>query len=495
MRPEHLTRLQQRTIPGSAQYRWALAICAVCFWLALLSTPQRALSATSSLPIQHFIFIIQENHSFDSYFGTFPGANGIPQGTALAEYPGGPLIMKPFHLTATHVPHDLLHNWRAAHTAWDNGAMDGFEWAAWPVSTNYYWGEKPVPTPIPGLVKQKHGGTHEIAQNASASTGDGQLLLSPHGAMDDEDEDAPDIEERNDALIAAKPSPTPPDKLPSWTQYTLGYMDYHEIPNYWEYASKFTLCDDFFSALMGPSAPNHLYALTGQSGGFVYTAISGELFMFPTVVDLLENSGVTWNYYNFGPRPHKETIWNPLAGFPAITNDPGRFSHLVAGETFFDDVKNGVLPQVSWIVPSIRVSEHPPQDVVTGMWHVTKLINAIMESPYWNSCAIVLLWDDYGGFYDHVPPDEVDTYGFGMRVPALVISPYSISGTIISTRHDECSMLKLIETAFGLPALTQRDANANDMLDCFNFNQQPLKPVIINEDTKLDFSKMVTTEP
>ena len=147
------------------------------------------------------------------------------------------------------------------------------------------------------------------------------------------------------------------------------------------------------------------------------------------------------------------------------------------------------------MVPSFELSEHPPQDVTRGMWYVTDLINAVMRSSYWNSCAIILVWDDYGGFYDHVPPQQTDAYGFGPRVPAIVISPYSISGAVIHTQYDLTSPLRLIETKFGLPALTQRDARANNMLDCFNFKQTPLPPHIMTKTTKSDFTKIVTTVP
>jgi phospholipase C len=102
-----------------------------------------------------------------------------------------------------------------------------------------------------------------------------------------------------------------------------------------------------------------------------------------------------------------------------------------------------------------------------------------MQSPYWNQCAIIITWDDYGGFYDHVPPQQVDAYGFGFRVPTIVISPYSQSGVIVHTVYDFTSLLKLVETAYGLGALTGRDASANTMLDCFNFTQSPLPPLIL----------------
>ena len=126
---------------------------------------------------------------------------------------------------------------------------------------------------------------------------------------------------------------------------------------------------------------------------------------------------------------------------------------------------------------------------------MTGLINAVMKSSYWQNCAIILWWDEFGGFYDHVRPIQTDEYGFGFRVPAIVISPYAIPQNISHTQYDSTSPLKLVETKFGLTPMASRDAAANNMLDCFNFSETPLPPVIIDEDTKLDFSDMAATNP
>ena len=129
----------------------------------------------------------------------------------------------------------------------------------------------------------------------------------------------------------------------------------------------------------------------------------------------------------------------------------------------------------------LRVST-PRSDITVGMWYVTDLINAIMQSSYWKNCAIILMWDDSGGFYDHVAPPQVDEFGFGFRVPAIVISPWSKSGKVIHTQYDLTSPLKLVEAKFGLGSLTGRDASANSMLDCFDFTQAPLPTHIINKN-------------
>ena len=170
-------------------------------------------------------------------------------------------------------------------------------------------------------------------------------------------------------------------------------------------------------------------------------------------------------------------------------------SHLVSLSQFEQDLKDNRLPEVCWIVPTFLDSEHPPADSARGMWHVTNLINAVMQSSAWNDCAIIVTWDDFGGFYDHVPPPQIDKYGYGPRVPALVISPWSRPGAVIHTNYDFTSPLKLIETRFGLPSLATRDRAASDMEDCFDFAQKPLAPRIIRKDTPLDFSGVKPTMP
>jgi phospholipase C len=468
-----------------------LALFLLCTGL-LFDLPHAKAQATSSLPIQYFIYIVQENHTFDNYFGTFPGANGIPAGAAFANYPGGPLVNQPFLLMppTTNVPNDLPHPYQAYQVAYDNGAMDGWLWAEYRQGYQYYGAGIPVPTPIPSEVTIV---THKVKVSQEPTPAQ---LVSPHGFIDDEDPDGDgDHEEENDRLAAASPTPTAspnPNDAPSWVIYSLSYMDYNIIPNYWEYAMDYTLCDDFFSSLPGPSTPNHLYTVAAQSGGIVNQLGRGKsgIYSFQSVVQLLSNSNVTWKFYSAN-NPLVEGIWNPIPGFAKYSKDPSLSSHLAKTSQFLQDLSAGTLPQVSWLTPSAAFSEHPPQNVPNGMWYVTNLINAVMQSSYWNNCVIILTYDEGGGFYDHVPPPQVDQYGLGFRVPAIVISPYSVSGTVVHTQYDLTSPIKLIETAFGLTSLTSRDGQANNMLDCFNFSQAPLAPVIITENTKFDWNKLL----
>jgi phospholipase C len=355
----------------------------------------------------------------------------------------------PFHLHGPNVPSDLSHLWQSAQLAYDGGKMDGFLWALVP---DYYW----------------HG---------NKGLGFNPIVVHPVPQS-----------------LAPPPPPQP------WMTYTLSYSDYHEIPNYWEYARRFTLCDAFFSSLGGPSEPNHLYTIAAQSGGMVNNTLDGitgqpGVYTFATMVDLLQASGISWKYYDEAPQPLVHTLWNPLPGFQSVQHSPALQARLVPQSQLFTDLKTGQLPQVSWAVPFYGDSEHPPYSSVAGMWYVTKMVNAIMNSPYWKDTAIIVVWDDFGGFYDHVPPPVVDKFGYGPRVPALVISPYARPGYISHTTFDFTSPLRLIETRFGLPSLTARDKSANDMADCFNFSQPPLAPDRIYPSTKLNFSDIHPTMP
>jgi phospholipase C len=351
-------------------------------------------AGAKATPIKHIIYVIQENHSFDNYFGTYPGASGFPAGTKLPEQPGAQPTLAPFHLTSLST--DLPHSREVALKAYDGGKMDGFVWA-----------------------------------------------------------------ERS--------------------RDTMGYYDASDLPNYWTYARDFVLMDAFFSSLMGPSLPNHLYSVAAQSGGLVknMTEAPAAGFNFPTLATLLARSKVTWKYYDGKPDPRAFSLWNPLPGFKEFRDNQALMEHLVGTDQFFADLRHGTLPQVSWVVPSALESEHPPQNLQLGMWYVTSLINAVMRSPYWDETAIFLTWDDYGGFYDHVPPPQTDQYGLGPRVPAIVISPYAKRGFIDHTQYDLTSVLRFVEDRFGLEPLTERDRKADGMLAAFDFSQAPRAAMVI----------------
>jgi phospholipase C len=374
--------------------------------------------------INHVIWIIQENRTLDNYFGTYPGADGIPPGTCLPVLPGSSDCIKPFHMPKGQPAYDLAHDWDTIHAAYDHGKMDGFVWA-------------------------------------------------------------------------------------EGTSLTMGYLEEQDIPNYWSYARHFTLCDRFFSSQMGYSLPNHVYTVAGQSGGLIVNVPNvkeledvmddPEGFSFAAIVQLMSKTNVPWKYYVESqpvpkgvpmhlsetgarlafPDPKQFNLWNPLPGFKKIRDDPAEMAHLVDLKEYFDDLQNGTLPAVSWIIPDYQDSEHPIALPADGMWYVTKLVNALMQSRYWGDSVIFLTWDDYGGFYDHVPPPEIDAYGLGPRVPMLVISPYARPNYVAHYVYEFCSVLKFIEERWGLHHLTARDHWANDMRECFDFAQPPNPPLTI----------------
>lgn len=379
--------------------------------------PARPSSTRGISKIEHVVWIIQENRSFDNYFGTYPGAEGIPPGTCLPKLPGSSECIASFHMPQTVPPCDLSHHWNVAHAAYDHGAMDGFVWA-------------------------------------------------------------------------------------EGTPFTMGYYDDRDIPNYWDYARHYTLADRFFSSLNGPSLPNHLYTVAAQSGGITTNIGSvqqiedlmddDEGFSFPSMVNLFVQSNISWKYYIetqpmppgqkaslYYPNPKEFSIWNPLVAFGKVRNDPALMAHLVSQDEYFKDLQQGTLPQASWLIPDMQDSEHPPEPIAQGMWYVTKLINALMQSRYYASTVIFLTWDDYGGFYDHVPPRQLDAFGYGPRVPLLIISPYAKANYITNQTGDFTSMLRFMEERWGLGHLTVRDGRASDLHDAFDFNQAPLPPLII----------------
>jgi phospholipase C len=415
--------------------------------------------AQTDYPIQHLVFIVQENHSFDNYFGTYPGANGIPQGTSNPvnlsstlmgyvspfhldatqpvyivgdELPPGvsdPLdigdsdndSISPFHLSST-VTTDISHAWTAAHIAYDNGRMDGFVYA--------------------------------------------QDSLGLNGTE------------------------------------AMGYYTRSDLPYYYDYADNYVLDDDFFSSLLGPSLPNHLYIASGTSGGIIDNSggtlnstgpgLSELHLTWLTLAQELSAANVSWAWYTGDENPSIGTLWNVLPLFTYFQQHPKVLAeHVLNTQSFVNSVQNGSLPAVSWITPgawkpasipaaleSSSPSEHPPARLDCGMDYVASLVNDIMQSKYWADSALIITWDDYGGFYDHVAPPQVDAYGEGFRVPALVISPYAKHHYIDHTQYEFGSLLSLAETIFKVPSLTARDAHANSMMNSFDLNQTPQPPLI-----------------
>jgi phospholipase C len=359
--------------------------------------------------IRHVFVILQENHTFDNYFGTFPGADGIPAGLQVPVNPAdsGQGAVAPWLLTAPRTP-DLDHGLASAIAAYDGGKMDGFVKA--------------------------------------------QL-------------------DRN---------------LPG--DYSLGYYDSSQLPQYWYLAHQYVLGDRFFSSALGGSLVNHQYWVAARSSGFGESIPAAGITM-PTIFDRLEDANQSWRFYikNYDPTitfhnqgvensKASESAWVPLLTMPAFVDNPTRFAKIVDLSTLFnEDLPTDNVADVSYVVQG-GTSEHPPGDVGNGQDSVVAIITSIMRSSIWDSSAIFVSWDDWGGWYDHVLPPKVDADGYGFRVPLLVISPYARTGYLFHQTADFTSILKFIERLHGLAPLTSRDEQANDLMEAFDFAQPPRQP-------------------
>jgi phospholipase C len=421
---------------------------------------------TARANIKHIVIIMQENRSFDSYFGTYPGADGIPMKngvpTLCVPDPLSNICMLPYHN-----PKDVNaggpHSAVSATTDINNGKMDGFIIA------------------------------FRAAQKACTNPNMPGCAI---GSI-------PDV---------------------------MGWHDAREIPNYWAYAQNFVLQDHMFEPNSSWSLPAHLFmvsawsanctipgdpmscvnALDGPPNGLNATDGGKTDYAWTDLTYLLYRANVSWGYYlSNGTEPdcaddamlcqtrplnqYVPGIWNPLPGFDTVKQD-GQLGNIQTVDKFFSAASNGTLPAVSWIVPEEKVSEHPPSKISNGQAYVTTLINAIMQGPDWNSTAIFLSWDDWGGFYDHVVPPTIDQNGYGLRVPGLVISPFAKKGYIDHQTLSFDAYLKLIEDLFlngqrldpqtdgrpdPRPTVRENAPQLGNLLYDFDFSQQPRLPLIL----------------
>jgi phospholipase C len=383
-----------------------------CLLAIGVASASAAAAQTKPIPIKHVVLIMQENRSFDSYFGTFPGANGIPAGTCVPLDPANP---GQGCVASFHDPHDA--NAGGPHRA-DNQQADLDDG----ITTNK----------LDGFVNQQ-------ATQHFLNCGGGPAVA--HCTAEFEGQTRHDV---------------------------MGYHDNRELPNYWTYAKNFILQDDMFESVRSYSYPSHLY-LTSEWDATcsnpldVTTCVTENLGQNPVATtnlpwvnlfQLLDAHGVSWKYYvasgdtpdcedgsmDCPPRPQLNnvpTIFNPPRYFGYVKAQGSSYlaQHNPPLDQFYVDVAAGTLPQVSWMIPENGISEHTPSSITSGMEYVTALINAIASSPYWQDTAIFLCWDDFGGFYDHVAPPVVDMsglvnpiQGYGIRVPALVISAWARRG-------------------------------------------------------------------
>jgi phospholipase C len=252
-----------------------------------------------------------------------------------------------------------------------------------------------------------------------------------------------------------------------------------DAPNYWKTARTFTLCDNYFSDVRGPSHPNFLMMIAAQSPIIdppTPSDVCPDFCLdFEVLPHRLDAKGLTWQDYG-----GIFTSTRSLVGRPEVMD--------YRDEKFFEDAARGTLPNVAWLNSGFLYdadakSGHPPSSLCVGENYAVRVLNAVMSSPQWLTTALFLVWDEWGGFYDHVEPPVVETWKdgtpsrYGHRVPCLVISPYARPGYVAHDFYSHVSLLRFAETIFDLESLTERDASAGHMLDCFDFDQTPLQPI------------------
>ncbi|HVA34163.1 MAG TPA: alkaline phosphatase family protein, partial [Candidatus Baltobacteraceae bacterium] len=392
-----------------------LSVCACASGAGSLTPHGNGLSyghrPSASTPIKHVVLIVQENRSFDNLFSGFPGANGATSGLT---HSGKRVALKPVLLESDgKTPGiDISHTHATWETEWDRGKMDGFD------KITFTTGGRPA-----GL-------------------------------------------------------------------YPYAYVKRSEIPEYWTMAKTYTLADRMFEDLTSGSFTSHqdliaatTYLTPNESlmdyprgtyiwgcdapAGATLTVMfkSGKLASgpfpcisaYPTLVDDLDAHKISWRYYAMPVKGHDPGgwIWSAFDLIKKVRYGPD-WANVTAGTpntNIFNDIKNGQLAQMSWVMPDEANSDHPQSGSKTGPSWVASVVNAIGKSKYWDSTAIIIVWDDWGGWYDHVPPPQLDWLGLGGRVPMIVVSPYARPGHVAHTQYEFGSIIKYVEQTFGMPSL------------------------------------------
>jgi phospholipase C len=370
--------------------------------------------------ISHVVIVVQENRSFDNLFNGFPGADTVQSGRI---HTGQIVPLQPVSLAA---PYDVSHLANDFVFSYDGGAMDGFDFVG---------------------------------------TGGGRLSASGrHG-------------------------PFP--------QYA--YVPPSDNAEYFALARRYVLADRMFSSQIDASFTAHQYLIAAQSSGSVDNPPTGPwgcdapaddlvptiqpdrtdgpgmfpCFTYRTIADELDAKNISWRYY--APKiSDTGYTWSAFDAISEVRLGPEWTRNVISPETrFFDDVSAGTLAGVTWIVPQFANSDHPGTLSTSGPDWVTSIINQVGNSPYWSSTAIIVLWDDWGGWYDHVTPPQIDVQGLGFRVPLIVVSPYAKRRYVSHVSYETSSVLRFVEGVFGLDTLTASDARANSFDDCFDFTEAP----------------------
>lgn len=386
------------------------------------------LAVVPSHLIQHVIIVIQENRSVDNLFNGFPGADTVQEG----KRQDGSIVR--LHPVSLNDPVDVDHARQTFLNEYDRGRMDGFN-------------------TIGTLPKMANG------------------------------------------------------------DYPYAFVPRSETEPYWTLARSFTFADETFESVGGPSFPAHQYLISGESGTAVdnpnrtasdvfwwgcdspkdaTVALLGPdgadgrkvfpCFDYPTLADVLDRHDISWHSY----APASDdlgSIWSAFDAIKHIRNGSDWDRNVITPETrVLADIAAGSLPAVSWVTPDFRSSDHSQYGIGgralaartdLGPQWVASIANALGHSSLWKTTALIVVWDDWGGWYDHVAPPQLDAMGLGFRVPMIVISPYAKRGYVSHDRHEFGSILKFTEEVFGLPEIGTTDRRSDDLSDCFDFSQSP----------------------
>ncbi|GAC1390274.1 MAG: alkaline phosphatase family protein [Vulcanimicrobiaceae bacterium] len=399
------------------------------------ASPAPGGAATSS-KIKHVIVLIQENRTFDNLFNGFPGADTVQSGKT---HLGVTVPLAPQTLEDAFDPD---HEHQAWISDYDGGKMDGFD----------------------------------IPQSTPAG------------------------------------SPT----------HSYAYVPQAETVPYWTLAKNFTLADRNFAAETGPSYPGHQYLIAGQSAyaignpndpflrwscdaaaGTTTPVLNADgsvnpngpfpCFNYQTIGDLLDQRGISWRYYTELYEKLQGAGVQPYGAINRIRFGPDWANIVAPQTTLFSDIAQGKLAQVTYMNPPIVASDHAQIGTALGPDWIGNIVNAVAASKYWNDTAILVVWDDWGGWYDHVAPQQLDRMGLSFRVPLMVISPWARHGYVSHVQHEPGSILKFIETTYGLGSLGTTDIRADDLSDSFDFTQTP--PPYTSVSVRVDVNFFVNLPP
>ncbi len=386
---------------------------------------QRQSPSTSNTPIEHIVIVMQENHAFDNLFGAFPG---LDEAYSVL---GPNVVCNPYQLSN---PSNCVSPWNGDSMAATIQQQDlGHSWAK---SHQALDGAK-----LDGFVSSQY---------------------ASHG---------------------------------STASYAMSFYTGATLPNYWDYASYFSLNANFQSGELSYSYPNHLYMVAASSGGCQQCRPSNNL-TFPQIATELTQYGVSWRYYSGNWKDAKDCspiksggvgYLNVLPDFPAVQLSPENCTNIKNLNDFYADINSGVLPNVAWVTPLASNSDHPGRAATlpSGQEYITNIVDAIESHPtLWASTVIFVTWDEYGGYSDHIVPTTADAFGYGFRVPLIVISPYATQGSIFygpiyGQQEDFSAFLSTIEANWNVPSLTDRDSGESSLLYMLDFNQTPLAPLFL----------------